>query len=321
MVSRVGLKYFLPFEVEGQLHSLKSNLLFFDQIGIVHLKDQLHFLNQQPSWIQEPQQLASQLEWMVENNLIFNLNDDYLSPPIGNDAESFIELFALSNRVIYQANSMLRDFVKLAKENAIDNKLLLESREGCNKLIKAGGEFYCRSAASSMNNRSNVIATPIIETAAMLPKEFISKEVDIVNIILKNIPAPSDSTPWEKILDFKNDNDAKEKLNGLRHWSNSIASENISTKEANEKLQWLLYEHTRHMEYHKMQTQMGALKFTFILGAEILENITKLQFGELTKRMLSAKSIKTTLLHAELNAPHREISYLYLSRNKFGTLK
>lgn len=323
MAERIGIKHFFPFEVDNQLQSLKRNLLFFDRMGVLHLEDLLTLLReQQPPWIKDSLSLANEFEWLRDQNLIFEINYDKLPRPTNADmAGQFIELFSLANRVSHEASGLLSELLEFTKKANKANVSLDElptAKLKLDKLQRAAAEFHSRAVAIPLNESPSVIATPVIETMARLPKELRSKEVDIINIVLEKIPTPASSTPWEQILDFKNDSDSRSKLIGLRQWTSAISKENLSVKEADEKLQWLLNEYTKHMEYHKMKTQIGAIKFMLISGAEIVENLARLKFGEVAKTILSTKSIRTNLMEAELSAPNRELSYLHLVNEKFG---
>jgi hypothetical protein len=80
-----------------------------------------------------------------------------------------------------------------------------------------------------------------------------------------------------------------------------------------------LSEYSKHMDLHKMKTQVGVVKFILVSGAELIENLVKLKLGDFTKKILSTESIKVKLLEAELSAPNRELGYLHLVHEKFGT--
>ena len=116
MIERIGLKHFLPFDVDEQFDSLKRNLLFFDRIGIAHLQDQIDLLRENPKWIPNAQNLANQLDWMVKNKLIFEVKDDDLKVPGVDTAGQFIELFALSNQLMHQSSNIFMDLLKIARD-------------------------------------------------------------------------------------------------------------------------------------------------------------------------------------------------------------
>ena len=56
---------------------------------------------------------------------------------------------------------------------------------------------------------------------------------------------PIDNTPWQNILNFKNDTDNKGKFAGLRTWINNISKSSNSINELQDELEYKLYQYER----------------------------------------------------------------------------
>jgi hypothetical protein len=124
------------------------------------------------------------------------------------------------------------------------------------------------------------------------------------------MPEPDESTPLDRILEFRNDPVAMSKLRALRRWMAKMTKANVSPRELADELQWLLDEYETYMKVHEMKIRRGVVE-TLITGtAEMLENLVKIKWGELAKMLFAISARKIDLLEAELKAPGREISYV-----------
>jgi len=66
-------------------------------------------------------------------------------------------------------------------------------------------------------------------------------------LIVNALPEPDfDNTPWEQIIDFRNDSDIKYDLLGLRNWCNEVAKGEISGFQIAEKLEYLTHTYEQH---------------------------------------------------------------------------
>ena len=73
------------------------------------------------------------------------------------------------------------------------------------------------------------------------------------------------------------------------------------------------------MRLHEMKVNRSALELTVTTAAELGEDLVKLRWGNLSKRLFSLPHRKIDLLEAEMNAPGREIAYVVQARKVFGS--
>lgn len=138
-----------------------------------------------------------------------------------------------------------------------------------------------------------------------------------MNVIVDNLPMPSDETPWEAILEFRSDPDSRRKLSHLKVWMHEIAKSNIDRIECEEKLAWLKQEFESHLRIHKLKTSYGAVEAMVTTTAEIAENLVKIKWGKAAKTLFSLGHERIELLEAESRAPGREIAYIVKAENAF----
>jgi hypothetical protein len=143
-------------------------------------------------------------------------------------------------------------------------------------------------------------------------------EKDVISVILKRLPEPDDSVPWEQIIDYRADPDSKGKLLALRNWIHEIARSELTQQEIEDKLDWLVYDYQRHCELHKMKYNVGTLETIVTVGAQFLEDMVKFKWGEGAKALFSLKHSRVSLLEAEIGNPGSEVAYLVETQKAFS---
>jgi hypothetical protein len=98
---------------------------------------------------------------------------------------------------------------------------------------------------------------------------------------------------------------------------NDTARAKMTPLEVEQKLEWLLHEYQQHMRLHRMKTNASTLETIIVTGAEIAENLVKLQFGKLAKVLFSIRQRKIALLEGELKTPGKEIAFISKAQETF----
>lgn len=140
-----------------------------------------------------------------------------------------------------------------------------------------------------------------------------------MQIILKDIPIPDEKTPWEQLIEFRDDPISIEKFIGLKNWINDISKQNLSTNELEDKINFLVNDYKKHMKIHKMSTNIGFIETAISLPLQVLENLVKIKWSEISKSLFQFKYKKLNLMKAEMQAPGRELSYIVYTQDKFNT--
>jgi hypothetical protein len=146
-----------------------------------------------------------------------------------------------------------------------------------------------------------------------------SKKSDVVQIVINQLPLPDGLTPWEQIIDYKNDPSTKNNVLALRRWISKISSENLSRAEIDDELQWLMNEFRSHIKLHKMKTNTETLETIVKAPLEIIEDLIKFKFSKIPDPFFALKKRQISLMEAELNTPGREIAYLIKTKELFDT--
>jgi hypothetical protein len=140
---------------------------------------------------------------------------------------------------------------------------------------------------------------------------------DVIQIVLNELPVPDDLTPWEQILEYRSDPDSHSKFLALRHWMSEVARAKLTPAEVEEKLEYLLDQYQKHMNLHRMKTNVGTLETVVATGAEVLGDLVSFKWGKAAKALFSLKHRQVTLLEGELTAPGNEVAYIVKARETF----
>jgi hypothetical protein len=189
--------------------------------------------------------------------------------------------------------------------------------------------FTSRIAARYMQRHEGLEASAVQpKLLAAIRKEPESLQVqrpltNVVDVVLDKLPMPSEQTPWEAILDFKADTEAQGYLQGLKVWMGEVARQKLTANEARDKLDWLLFQHQKHLKVHKLSVRRGILGSTFVAGAEILGNLADLTttlkwVKSAVGAAVSISDRKLELMKAELSNPAKEITYIVKAQEQFG---
>jgi hypothetical protein len=296
----------LPLQI-AKVDDLKRNLLLCGRIAIPGLA---RFLGGRETLRnKETAHLINELEWLQENKLVFD------SSEVPDEGLSY----ALRHLPFHLIQAQGMDYIEDERSAA---EAYLLARINCMVLNKDpyAEAFEILGQISDLFSSSR-IATDLFKTYA--GKELLKeppKKKDILNVIVKQIPVPSELTPWEQILDFRNDPDARGSFLGLRFWISDMARSPLSTEEVAEKLEYLLYQYEQYMKIHKMKMRSGTLQTVIVSAAELLENAMKLKLGKLAKELFSVQQRKVDLLEAEIKSPGAELAYIYKAKRAFGSV-
>jgi len=269
-----------------------------------------------------PEEHAAEIQWLIEQGIIFD-------PRL---------LSALKNKDLQdnETDELITDSIKLTKEyqvkieqyvSQIGESSLWEygqnTIEENVKLIKLGltnavfSELFLRPLASHYRNSKKMDVYPLFYTEYPELTQKTSGAEDIIKIAINQLPIPDDSTPWEQIIDFRNDPDTEKKFLGFRVWMNEIARAKLTPIEVEQKLEWLLQEYEQHMQLHRMKTNASTLETIVVSIAEFAEDLAKRNFSKLAKGLFSVRHRKVALLEGELKSPGREIAFISKAQETF----
>ena len=326
------------------INGLKQLLLFFDQIAVPDLESLMKLLDKlcgdqatcqflvdngfyAPGYT--PKFLIGEYEWLIRNGLIFQPN--------------FKAEQSLQSSYEFSLNRMMTE-AKQVYEKALSNaeKYLntspLHFQKSLDVVFEKSNIFAeCRARLMALQ----LSKTQGIEAVSVTPKhprdqvdtlllqlegkrnitDINSGDVEVLEIVLTELPFPDDSTSWEQLLDYKNDPESRLRFLALRKWMRDAATKNIPAKHLREELEYLIADYRAYLKLKKMKIKPGILQTTITAVPEALENIIKFQLGKFANAPFMFRERNIVLLEAERDAPGREISYIVRAQDQFGSEK
>lgn len=297
---------------------LKQRLLFFDRIGIEgagSIAELLSLFGQEDS-----NNIANELEFLSERDVIFDAR------PFIDESE---ELLAQSAEVAPEDVADLRSGELIARRiSKKDFGQYIANPKSFPRLVRLLNplaQFWARRCARHLERSKGLEVSVLLSGPLLVPnkmkrayEKLQQPPTDLIEVVLDKLPMPSELTPWEAILDFKADEEAQGYLQGLKVWMSEVARQKLTATEASEKLDWLLFQHQRHMKAHKLAYRWGTLGGTFVAAAEILEDLVKIKWGKAAGAVVSIVDRRLDLMKAELANPAKEVSYIVKAQDQFG---
>lgn len=291
--------------------NLKQKLLLFDQVGIFRLSNfykqiqeaSAPFENINPKIISKANTIISELEWMRKTGIVFEatledaFNDQRVTVPAERQKEA---------EYLFSIIPKLQE--ALAKEKDIDKRI---------PLVRQQSSAIIRMMAIAMEITKGITAVSAEPLDNYKWGFQNSSQSEVIQIVINNLPLPSNETPWEQIVDYRSDPENQKNLLDLRRWIRNIATENPSQTEVSDQIEWLLNEFQSRMKLHKMKANTETLEVIIKAPFELIENLIKLRISKIPEPFFVMKKIQISLMEAELNAPGREMAYIIKSKETF----
>lgn len=294
---RSGVK--LLIDRKEPIRSLKQQALFFDKIGILNLEDCLEYD------LDIPSKQIQELQWLTEKGLIYNINDNLEGLPHTKTTRALSQLGLISSARI----SQLKEDIYKA-----DSSAMMEW-DFATSMFET---VYLRLLAVKIEISGEANAVPLISFSKYLHIPVETKKTDVIKVSVKKLPTPDENTPWEKILEYRNDTEAQNNLLALRRWIRQFGKEDLSAGEIEEELEVLINEYQKYMALHKIKSTTSIWESIIKVSLEAMENIATLKFSKLADILFTAKKQKIDLMEAEINAPNKEIAYLVKTNEEFN---
>jgi hypothetical protein len=308
---------------------LKRWLLLFDEIVVDELDSAIRIAS-------DADYKTAELEWLAGQGLLRQRRFDEL-PPLKDQA---------LQRVIDEANGYyakrLTRWISLSKpnydflgasmseeasgsrqpgllEDVSDPREEMRKAESKRMLLRAmsqEGSGFDRVKAQSAALRlraSGVDAVPLHADPTFERKDHLT---DVLSILVPSMPIPEQDTPWEKIIDFRSDQQSRDKFVRFRRWATELSTQPEEIGKLDEKLKWMIYDYAKHMEFYKMKTRQSLFEVLVSTSADLVLSLPKVLMG-LAKPGFALKKREYELMEADLHAPGKEIAYLYDARQSF----
>lgn len=312
----------------------KRDMLMFDRVAIPLLGVLLNAFetseSKLPKFLSGFQfpivEKVSEIRWLMDSSLIFDPQLRFDDTTLNNNPEfrerGTAAAQKLSEMKTFFETGGVRPFVKFirsAVKGRIQSKEDVDDKtRGLLEDLLLFTESLTRLTAIQFRELENINAYPVVGYDTTLSLDSRDSKTDVVQIVLGSLPIPNDETPWEHILEYRSDEDSRNKFLDLRHWMSDVARGQLTTNEIQEKLEWLMSQYQRHMQLHKMKTNSGALEIVLVTTSEVLEDLAHLKFSAATKAIFSFRQRRISLMEGELTSPGSEVAYIIKTRESFS---
>jgi hypothetical protein len=304
---RTLLKQALPHVPMRDLSAeLKRQALFFDQISIYNADFYFEQIRKGPlyhnhsSWLNE---FELEIQWLLDRGVVIDLEKTY------------------AERLKISSSEMLNAKTKHVNDSFdLIIGYLKNPDIGTNKLVENLVESDAIRLREYVLNFADSKELQVLSALGL--KDYLydipnSRRQEVVEVIVSNLPVPSATTPWEKIIDYRDDSENQKILRSLRRWISKLTSSDLPTSEIEEELDVLIDEYQSHMRLHKLKVDTEILQTLVKVPFELIEDLLKLRFSKIPEPFFALHKRKISLMETELQAPGREISYVLKARDAF----
>jgi hypothetical protein len=270
---------------------LKQLILFFDKLYIRE-----NTLEDMHKAISNPYFVSS----IVSNN---KREIEYLSE-IG-----FIDLFTFNLRT--PSNDYETSQIVDVWEDILSGVSVKDNEEKHPRMSYEENDLLTRLGYLSVYQFITQDVIPILKSTKSFSQ--LEKTSEIINLTINKIPIPTNDTPWEKIIDFKNDKDTRSKYLALINWINNVSISEKTICHINEEFEYLYDQYQRHYDIHKIKKNYT---WTEILINSAIDILTKQGHG-IVKELFSIRKTRLSLLEEELKLPGSEVAYIFKANETF----
>jgi len=174
---------------------LKQEALLFDQIGILTLEQNIiSFKNRNTSPVGKKLEAPiAELEWLQENGIIFE--PSYFD-------EGFTDTKLAQYLVSKHKESEKEVWVLI--EKARKTRRVDDIADLIDSMIERDS-IILRLMCINLDSAEKITAVtmlPFIDYTRKLPN---SQRIDVAQLVISKLPLPDNETPWEQIIDYRND--------------------------------------------------------------------------------------------------------------------
>lgn len=144
-----------------------------------------------------------------------------------------------------------------------------------------------------------------------------SKKTQVIQFILNDIPEPDFSTSWEQIIEYRSDDDVKNKYLALINWINKVANSNLKLSEIKDEYDYLYSEYMKQFKLHKMKYNNSKVEVILNSTINLIKNISTGNYVSSFKDLFQFNIKNANLLKEEANLSGKEIAYIFHTKARF----
>lgn len=307
--------------------SLKRELLFFDKIAIVDphtmrgclelfelSKDSQGNINSHNDVFEGLASECANMDFLIENGCLIDVaklgfdfsNDGAFELIKGSDPELAEMYKGYVDAVQYKANTSHDMWVQSLQK-------YIKAREVFGDYLTVHIAELLRRKGTSAVSLSKYFSDEDFEGLELSE----TAQTSVSRVVLEKIPMPSDGVSFERILDFRRDEDARGYLAGLRFWMAKASRLETPSNELSEELDWLKYKHAERLTKHKIESQQSFVSGLFLNSFDIAEKILKVKWSEAAKVAISTVGRKPKPLIFDIDSEAGELNFLIQVENRF----
>lgn len=156
---------------------------------------------------------------------------------------------------------------------------------------------------------------PLLRTSDTLKSE--NKKSQIIQFLLDDIPEPDYSISWDHIIEYRTDEDVRNKYLALINWVNKASNSNLKLSEIKDEYDYLYSEYIKQFKLHKMKYNNSTLEVILNVTTNFMLNITTGNYVSSVKDLFQFNIKNASLLQDEAKIQGKEIAYIFHTKSKF----
>ncbi|MGJ1193501.1 hypothetical protein [Sphingobacterium siyangense] len=156
---------------------------------------------------------------------------------------------------------------------------------------------------------------PLLRTIDTLRSN--ERKTQIIQFILNDIPTPSSDTSWDHIIEFRTDEDVKNKYLALINWINRTSNSNSKISEIKEEYDYLYSEYIKQFNLHKMKYNNSKLEVIVNATVNFVTNVATGNYISSIKDLFQFNIKNASLLQEESKLTGKEIAYIFHAKETF----
>ena len=228
-----------------------------------------------------------------------------------------------------QLSASVPSYARLEKDATIALcNILLTPPDEAEPLLRSGSNAASRALSLVREQDESERSAPILfgseyEISRLIPglrngpDSQERRTSKVLSIALDALPVPDELTPWESIIEFRNDPKNKMMFYEFCLWLESAFRSDRSPRELHLELVSKIDRYKRRLKKHQVNSTFAVLKAITVIPLTVLEKAAKFEWGEIAKALFSAYEAKAELFEEEEKLAENKARYLVHASRAF----
>ena len=266
--------------------ALKRHIVLCDRLAFAGIEDLIEAgSDEQPA-------LVADIEWLLEKEVLFDPRGIQIPPA---------KLAERHPLAVPEIRGSIEDAVRS----------MLNARR-----LEEIPQHFARLFAVMIREAHGVDAVALTELPGGVAGE--ENRSSVIRLVLSEFPIPNDSHGLQDLVEFAEQERKEGTIQGLRVCLNDLANSHGSLPEIKDKLEYLISQHVRALQAHRIQRQGGIIETVLVTTAEIAASLLTGRFRQALGKVVDIRATNAALMLEEMNLPGREVAYIVKARERFG---